>query len=148
MVKIRIGTIKEVVAISQKVPEFGRPHGTEVYEQRLKDKMNLIAIAEMQNQLVGFKVGYDKFNNKSFYTWMGGVIPQFRKSGVAKALAQFQEGFAKANGFVSIVLKTRNKHKNMLCFAISSGFDIIEIEEKPDVSENRILLRKKLNIQQ
>ncbi|SMD36664.1 Acetyltransferase (GNAT) domain-containing protein [Reichenbachiella faecimaris] len=142
---IRKGTIEEVVTLSRQIPEFDNPHKAKVYEQRLNENQHLIAIAELDRELAGFKVGYDKFNDKSFYTWMGGVLPQFRKSGVAKALAQFQEEFALMHGFETIVLKTRNKHKNMLHFALSSGFDIIEVEVKSDTLENRIILRKKLN---
>lgn len=144
MVNIREGTIAEVVEISNQIPEFDQPYPAEVYEQRLNGKQHLSAVAELNDQLVGFKVGYDKFGTSSFYTWMGGVVPQFRKSGVAKALADFQEKFAAANGFEAVVLKTRNRHKAMLHFALNSGFDIIEVESRSEVSENRIILRKSL----
>lgn len=143
--KIREGQLAEAVSLSQNIPEFDNPHDLSVYEQRLSGKKYLVAIAEVDRKPVGFKVGYDKFDNKSFYTWMGGVLPKYRKQGIAKLLAEYQERFASANGFDSVVLKTRNRHKNMLHFAISSGFQIIEVEQRDDVSENRILLKKALD---
>ncbi|WP_420581830.1 GNAT family N-acetyltransferase [Reichenbachiella sp.] len=141
---IREGTIEEVVKISNQIPEFDSPYGREEYLKRLDGKKYLIAIAKVENELAGFKVGYDKFGNTSFYTWMGGVLPRFRKMGLAKALAGFQEQFAVEEGFDSVILKTRNRHKNMLHFAISSGFGIVGLEHRPEQSENRILLKKQL----
>ncbi|WP_422361791.1 GNAT family N-acetyltransferase [Reichenbachiella sp.] len=141
---IREGSIEEVVKISNQIPEFESPHANEVYQERLQSKKHLIAIAEVEGKLAGFKVGYDKFGNTSFYTWMGGVLPKFRKMGLAKALADFQEQFALEEGFDSIVLKTRNRHKNMLHFAISSGFEIMDVELRSESAENRILLKKQL----
>jgi len=141
---VRIGSIEEAVRLSNDIPEFDNPHDKEVYEGRLKSKKHLIAIAEVEDELAGFKVGYDKFGNTSFYTWMGGVLPKFRKMGVAKALADFQEQYAIEEGFDSVILKTRNRHKNMLHFALKSGFEIIEVEPRVESSENRILLKKQL----
>lgn len=142
---IRKGSIEEVVQLSRSIPEFDNPHCRDVYEQRLKGKRHLIAVAEIDKELTGFKVGYDKFGNSSFYSWMGGVLPAFRKMGVAAALASFQENYAKEQGFDAVILKTRNRHKNMLLFALKSGFEIIEVETKVPSKENRILLKKKLN---
>lgn len=141
---IRAGSIDEAVKLSNEMPEFDKPYVEEIYVQRLGDKKHLIAIAEVDGQLAGFKVGYDKFGNSTFYTWMGGVLPQFRKKGLAKALAEFQENYARNEGYNAVILKTRNRHKNMLHFAISSGFEIIEVEPRAESSENRILLKKKL----
>lgn len=141
---IRKGSIKEAVELSYQIPEFDNPHSKEIYQERLQNKKHLIAIAEVEGELAGFKVGYDKFGNTSFYTWMGGVLPKFRKKGLAKALAEFQEQFAMKEGFNSVILKTRNCHKNMLHFAISSGFEIVDVELREKSSENRILLNKQL----
>ncbi|MEP3386899.1 MAG: GNAT family N-acetyltransferase [Reichenbachiella sp.] len=141
---VRKGSIEEVVRLSNEIPEFDNPHTAEVYKDRLTNKNHLIAIAEVERELAGFKVGYDKFSSSSFYTWMGGVLPKFRKKGVAKALADFQEQYAIEEGFDSVILKTRNRHKNMLHFALKSGFEIIEVEPRVESSESRILLKKQL----
>ena len=143
-VHIREGSIDEVVTLSQMIPEFDNPYSSEEYLNRLNNKKHLIAVAELHNQLVGFKVGYEWTDNATFYSWMGGVLPEFRKMGVARNLAEFQEQYARRNGFERILMKTRNMHKNMLIFAIASGFNIIQVEPKSEVLENRILLSKKI----
>lgn len=143
-IQIREGSVEEVVQLSRSLPEFLNPHAEDVYDERLKGKLHLIAVAEVDQQLAGFKVGYDKFGDSSFYTWMGGVLPEYRKMGVARSLANFQESFVRKNGFDSIILKTRNRHKNMLLFALSSGFQIIGFEPERVNRESRILLKRDL----
>ena len=75
---------------------------------------------------------------------MGGILPDFRKKGIAKALADTQEKWAKKQGYTTITFKTRNHHKGMLIFALKNGFDMIGFNERETVETNRILLRKTL----
>ena len=143
--QIKKGSIEDAVTISNLIPELKNPHAQEVYKDRMKGKTHLILIAYADKQMIGFKVGYDKFEDgKNFYTWMGGVLPDFRKKGIAKALANKQEIWIKQNGFQNVILKTRNKHQGMLIFAIKNNFKIIEIEARNNIEEHRILLKKAL----
>lgn len=140
--KIVEGSITEAVAISRQIPNFHNPPDEIAYEKRLRDVPHLVLIAYDGDQPLGFKVGYER--DGYFYSWMGGVLPAHRRKGVAKALADAQEDWAKKHNYFSITFKTRNQHKAMLLFAIGNGFDIIGFEEKEDVSTNRIWLRKTL----
>jgi len=143
--QIKKGSIEDVVNVSLQVPELKNPHPAAVYETRMKGKKNLILIAFVHEKPVGFKVGYDKFQDgKNFYTWMGGVLPKFRKNGIADALAKEQEEWVKQQCFENIILKTRNQHQGMLIFAIKNNFKIIDIEPRENIDEYRILLKKKL----
>lgn len=142
MITAQTGTIKEVVQLSQQIPEFHQPYGIEEYETRLKDLVHLILIGYYQNKPVGFKVGYEQ--DGSFYSWMGGVLPAYRRKGIARYLAETQEKWAKSRGYTTITLKTRNHHKGMLIFALNSGFNIVGFESKATISDHRILLRKEL----
>ena len=117
--------------LSFKIPEFNSPFKIKEYKKRCAGK-HLALIAEIDNQPVGFKIGYDRFKNGSFYSWMGGVLPKFRRMGVAYSLANFQEKWAAENGFNSIILKTRKKHDEMIAFSLNRGFIIIEETRYPD----------------
>lgn len=142
-VVIREGTIAECIEISNKIPEFNTEnYGKEIYLQRLSNTKHLILVAEKNNELVGFKVGYDRDHDGSFYTWLGGVLPEFRQDKIATSLAERQETWAKEQGFTAITLKTRNRFKAMLIFALKNNFLIENIEPKEQVADNRILLRK------
>lgn len=142
--EIRVGSIEEAVAVSKKIPEFTNPHEAAEYEKRLSGKKHLILIAYDGTEVIGCKVGYDKEEDGSFYSWMGGVLPAYREQQIAKKLAQFQESWAKEHGFTSIRFKTRNRHKAMLLFALKNGFQIMAVESRETVEEYRIVLEKKL----
>ncbi len=125
MIHIREGAFQECVDLSSKIPEFNSPYKIEEYKKRCAGEY-LALIAEIDNQSVGFKIGYDRFNDGSFYSWMGGVLPKFRRMGIAYSLANFQEKWATKNEFSSILLKTRQKHDGMIAFSLNRGFIITE----------------------
>jgi len=142
--KIRQGSIHEVVEISRQIPEFINPYREEIYEARLSGVPHLILVAEVEGKGVAFKVGYDRDKDSSFYSWMGGVLPDYRRAKLARRLAEHQEAWAKEQGYSSIRFKTRNKLKAMQIFAISRGFDIIALFPEDDLGEYRILMEKQL----
>ncbi len=144
MIHIREGAFQECVDLSSKIPEFNSPYKIEEYKKRCAGKY-LVLIAEIDNQSVGFKIGYDRFNNGSFYSWMGGVLPKFRRMGVAYSLANFQEKWATKNEFSSILLKTRQKHDGMIAFSLNRGFTITEETQITPAKETRIWMQKLLN---
>jgi hypothetical protein len=53
--KIQHGTIKEVVELSDLIPEFYEPHRAAEYEKRLTNVPHLILIAKINEKLAGFK---------------------------------------------------------------------------------------------
>lgn len=138
--EIKEADIETVVALSQQIPEFIQPHGAEEYYKRLTGVPHLILVAYIEDHPVAFKVGYER--EDYFYSWMGGVLPVYRRFGIAQALADAQETWARAQGHSHIIFKTRNSHKAMLLFAIKNGFNIIEIEKRDSVEDYRILLQK------
>jgi len=144
LIHIREGSFQECVDLSSKIPEFNSPYKIEEYKKRCAGKY-LALIAEIDNQSVGFKIGYDRLNDGSFYSWMGGVLPKFRRMGVAYSLANFQEEWVAENGFSSIILKTRQKHDEMIAFSFNRGFIITEETQITPAEETRIWMKKSLN---
>ena len=135
-------SIETAWEVSLLIPELVNPHPSKEYHHRMEGKTSLCLVAYVEEQLAGFKVGYDKFGDGSFYTWMGGVVPAYRRNHIAKALADAQEAWAARQGFKSIILKTRNRHKAMLLFALSNGFSITGVEPRETLEEYRIVLGK------
>ncbi len=134
--------IATVVQLSQQIPEFDGPPEVAEYLRRISEVPHLILMAYDGEKAVGFKVGYEP--DGGFYSWMGAILSNYRKMGIAKALAERQENWAKAAGYSSITFKTRNQHKGMLIFALKNGFDIIGFKEKEILARHRIMLRKSL----
>ena len=132
-----------IIAMCQNIPEFTPPlPSLEKFRERTQNQIALSLVATVNDKNAGFKVGYGQ--RPVFYSWLGGVIPKYRKLGIAKYLANVQEDWALQNGFNIIQFKTRNRHKAMLQFALKNGFDIIDFTQKADIQENRILLQKNL----
>jgi len=140
--EIKKGTIETVVELSCQIAEFTDPYGINEYKKRLNNTAHLILIAYNDSSAIGFKVGYER--EGYFYSWMGGVLSEFRNDGIAQRLANEQEAWAKQHNYPHITFKTRNRHSAMLQFALKNGFQIIGFEKRQDISENRILLRKLL----
>ncbi|UZR93848.1 GNAT family N-acetyltransferase [Chondrinema litorale] len=137
------GSIAQVVEVSKLIAEFSKPYKEDEYVKRLHTKKHLILIAKQNDKIIGFKVGYAK-NENTFYSWMGGVLAEYRKSGVALALMQAQEEWAKKHHFNCIEIKTRNCFKGMLILCIKQNYLIVSIENKENTEQNRIILQKQL----
>jgi GNAT superfamily N-acetyltransferase len=143
-IKIRKGTIQEAVALSKEVTEFFQPYSEKSYEERLEGVAHLILIATVDDKPVGFKVGYCRYGRETFYSWMGGVLDQYRRKGIATKLADEQETWAKTQGFIKVVLKTRNRLTKMIHFGLNRGFLIVDLIKKGDVKDYRIVMEKTL----
>lgn len=141
---IRKGTIAEVVSLSKQVPEFFQPYSEYTYEERLSEKNHLILVAEIGGEVAGFKVGYQRYHRDTFYSWMGAVLQPYRRKGVATKLAEAQENWAKNQGYLRIVFKTRNRLRNMIHFAIHREFMLIDLIKKGTIDEYRLVFEKKL----
>jgi predicted GNAT superfamily acetyltransferase len=140
------GSIKDCLEISRQIPEFSDNQYDEAeYNKRLSKANHLILIAKIDKRAVGFKVGYEKEQDGSFYSWMGGIVPDYRKQKVAQKLAFSQEEWVKNKGYTAITFKTRNYLKPMLIFALKNGFNIIDVIPKDKISNHRIILKKLLN---
>ena len=133
--------ITEAVTINKTIPEFD-PYSREYFAERLKNTDNLVIAAYVHGNLAGYLIGYDRFHDDSFYCWMTGVDPVFRRKGVLTALMDYQAEWARKRGYAKIKIKTRNTLRAMLTFLVNYGFYFTEVVQYPDIRENRILLEK------
>ena len=140
---IRQGDLDSVMQVLHAIPEFDQLPSKETIEQRISSVPHLVLTAHDASIPVGFKIGY--LRDGVFYSWLGAVHPQFRQHGVAKALADEQENWARQQGYNRIWMKTRNRFPEMLIMATRRGFNITRIETRENLSENRIYLEKNLD---
>jgi GNAT superfamily N-acetyltransferase len=143
--RIRPGTIDEAVKTSLRVPELVDPWQNEEYIKRMEGQPHIILVAELEGgEIIGFKAGYEREDNGSFYSWIGGVRPEWRKEGVAESLLHGMEVWARAQGYKTLRFNTLNRHRNMLHFGIKHGFNIINFTAHERVEDHRIWLEKVL----
>ncbi|OEK02074.1 hypothetical protein BFP97_11325 [Roseivirga sp. 4D4] len=137
-------SVLEAIAVLRSLPEFTPMRDDDYYTDRIRNSKHLALIAKIDSKPVACKVGYDKLNDGSFYSWLGGVNPAYRRQGIAQALADKQEAWAKQEGYECIKFKTLNRHKAMLIFAIKNGFEIYNIKPKDELKNYRIEMIKNL----
>lgn len=75
------------------------------------------------DKLVGFKMGFAR-DNERFYSWSGGVLPEYQNLGVATSLMILQHDWCKQKGFKKIETRTLNKFVDMLRLNLKFGFQI------------------------
>lgn len=120
-------------------------HSSADIQARLLNKNFLILIAEIEENPVGFKVGFEE-KPDHFYSWIGGVISKFRGQGIAKNLMESQHTWLKNFGYKTVTTHTENQFKSMLILNLKFGFDVVGTLHVGDENYNRqkIVLRKSL----
>ena len=97
------------------------------FKDRITSKEEVVSLIAYQNEIpVGFKIGY-RYNENTFYSWVGGVLPKYRKQGIAKQLAETQEIVVKEKGYTKLRTKSMNRFKPMLILNLKNGFDIVQV---------------------
>ncbi|TQI78259.1 acetyltransferase (GNAT) family protein [Serratia fonticola] len=143
LVTTRQATLEEIHHLYCCIPEFSGFHNLDDLRQRVADSTMLGLIAEIDGQPAGFKLGYQTQPGE-FYSWLGAVLPAFRRQGVAQAMLTAQEQWAKAQGYRRLWVKTRNAFRGMLIMLISNDYQIFSLEKKGKVDDYRLLLEKAL----
>ena len=98
--------------------------------------------AWIENRLVGFKLGY-ALNEDLFYSWLGGVAPEFRGLGIAQGLMEQQHKWCLEKKYNWIETRTKNRWRSMLILNLKNDFKIVGTLADED-GEPKIVLRKKL----
>ncbi|ABX51611.1 GCN5-related N-acetyltransferase [Shewanella baltica OS195] len=134
----------QLIQLSQQIPELDRPLTSEVLNQRLQGKKCLILVAYVEGELAGFKLGYEQ-EETIFYSWLGGVASDFRRLGLAQSLLEYQETWARRQGYNHIQVKTMNRFPAMLNLLISNQYLIIELNADPkSLVDHKLHLRKSI----
>lgn len=97
------------------------------FKDRMATKENIVVVLAYDSQsLIAFKIGY-RYNETTFYSWVGGVLPKYRRQGIAKLLAEKQEFLVKNMGYTILRTKSMNRFKPMIMLNIKNGFDITQV---------------------
>jgi predicted GNAT superfamily acetyltransferase len=142
--EVGIEVVVKVNAAIKEFSDYNKPLDKSYFESRYSGKDRLVIAGYFEGELAGYIVGYDNFGDGSFYCWMAGVDPKFRRKGVLKALMLYQDNWAKERGYDRIKIKTRNNRREMLTYLVRAGFLFTGVESFTPVEENRILLEKEL----
>lgn len=101
----------------------------------------LILVALNDDRVVGYKIGYQDRKTR-FYSWLGGVYPEYRGKGIASELMVRQHAWCKSQGYSVVRTQTKNTWRSMLILNLRHGFDVVGTytDEK---GEPKIILEKR-----
>lgn len=132
--------VKTIAPLIEK--SFGQWDEKWFYSTFNRQKKFHLLIAYVDDQPVGFKIGYER-SQSEFYSWLGAVLPEFRGLGIASDLMQAQHDWCRVQGYKKILTKTQNRFQAMLILNIKNGFEIVSTDPT-DIDGLKILLEKKL----
>ncbi len=112
--------IERIYALYQAMPEFSRLEPLESLRERLGEHYLALIYCDAGEDL-GFKLGYAQ-SPETFYSWLGGVNPAARGRGIAQALLEAQEVWARERGFQTLRVKSMNRFPAMLRLLIRNGY--------------------------
>ncbi|MFD2933248.1 GNAT family N-acetyltransferase [Spirosoma flavum] len=88
-------------------------------------RTGLYALLTIANgHVVGCKLGYER-KPGHFYSWLGGVHPDFRSHGIATELMRQQHNWCRQQKYHAVRTQTYNRWRGMLLLNLRLGFDII-----------------------
>jgi GNAT superfamily N-acetyltransferase len=101
-------------------------------------------LARLTDRPVGFFMGFE-LKPTVFYAWFYGVLPEFRRQGIASQLMDAVHSWARQNDYESIRFECHNQHRPMLHLAIAKEYDIVGMRWDPDRGANLVIFEKSLN---
>lgn len=113
------------------------------FVERLQTKEDVIInLCYADSDLIAFKLGY-RYNENTLYSWVGGVLPPFRKQGIAQQLMKLQHVKARAKGYQKVRTKSMNRFKPMMILNLKNGFEIVQVYTN-DSQQTKIIFEKQL----
>ena len=117
----------------------------ESFRRRLLGRYNpMLLVANVDGRAVGFATGFE-LKPSVFFAWLSGVLPDFRRVGIASQLTEASFEWARERGYQYVRMECFNKHRPILHMAIKLGFNIVGMRWDQDSSDNLIIFEASLH---
>jgi GNAT superfamily N-acetyltransferase len=136
---------EELPVIADLYNQIFRPaRDLESFRRRFRGRYNVLClVARLGDLPVGFFLGFE-LKPAVFFAWFYGVLPEYRRQGIASQLMEAVHSWAQQNDYESIRFECHNQHRPMLHLAIALGYDIVGIRWDPDRGDNLVIFEKVL----
>ena len=131
-----------IIQLHNQIFRPSRDH--ESFERRYLGRHNVLQmVARLDDLPVGYLLGFE-LKPAVFFAYSCGLVPEFRRQGIASQLMDAVHDWAKQNDYESIRFECHNKHRPMLHLAIALGYDIVGMRWDPDRGDNLVIFEKVL----
>src|SRR5262249_2306269 len=114
------------------------------FKRRFRGRYNTLhLLARLADRPAGFFLGFE-LKPPVYFSWFYGVLPEFRRQGIASHLMAAVHAWARQNDYESMRFECHNQHRPMLHLAIALGYDIVGIRWDPDRGDNLVIFEKVL----
>ena len=143
--KIDVVGTEDIPLLAQLYNQIYRPpRDAEFFKRRFLGRYNpLILVASLDDHPVGFFLGFE-LKPGVFFAWLYGVLPDFRRLGIASQLMDAVHDWARNHEYSTVRFECQNGHRPMLHLAIEREYDIVGIRWDPDRGNNLVIFEKML----
>lgn len=90
-----------------------------------------VILASEGTEPVGFKAGY-AITEAKYYSWIGGVLPERRRAGIAAEMMELQHDWLSGRGYSVVETATRQDNRAMAAVNLKHGFEIAGLRRNRD----------------
>lgn len=142
IIPVGLGEVDLIVDLYNQV--FTPPRDAASLHRRIDGRRNvLLLIAQVEQRPVGFLTALE-LKPDTHFGWLCGVLPDFRRAGVASQLLQAHEAWAREQGYEILRFECYNRHRPMLQTAINHGYNIVGIRWDTQHHDNLVIFEKDL----
>ena len=114
------------------------------FHRRFLGRHNVLTLlARIDNRPVGFWMGFE-LKPGMFYHWLGAVVPDLRRQGIARQMQEAQQAWARDHEYEYIRCECLNHQREFIHFAIDVGYDIVGVRWDSTHADNLIAFEKSL----
>ena len=142
VVPVGMGELELITRLYNEV--FSPRHDQEFFRRRFQGRYNIsMLVGILEERHVGFAVGFELMPT-TYFSWLCGVLPDFRRQGIATQLIQAQQAWAIEHKYEMIRFECLNQHRAMLHVAITEGYDHVGIRWDIATANNVVIFEKDL----
>ncbi len=95
---------------------------------KVQNNHPLLLVAYVNDQAIGFKLGYTIPGTRTFFSWLGGVHADYRRRGIAQRLLDQQENEARKMGLDKIYFTSFHRFAAMISLGQKNGYVLVRNE--------------------
>lgn len=104
----------------------------------------MILVAWVDEEPAGFKIGYRE-NRFVYYSAKGGVLPEYRRQGIARRMLWYMMDEARNRGYVRFTFDTfPNRDRGMTVLGLNEGFRVVKADFNKSYKDWRLRFEKRL----